>query len=204
MSETLSAAQVREQLIGAMGRDLGELFSLLADELTWLFWRWDQFVVLYATKPSRLEILNRSASLFFWIVQDTLWYDTLLAISRLAGPAATGAKQNLSVQRLPSLLKDDRLRNTVSALLEEVTEKAAFAIDWRNRHIAHRDLDLALKKTAKPLPDATRQSVDEVLDAMAAVLNAVSRHYLDSTTAYRFSPGPFGAETLLHVASPTA
>ena len=199
MSQTLTADEVRTKNIAAMGGELGELYSILSNELTWLFWRWSQFVALYSAKPSRLDILNAAAPFFFYVIQDTLWYDTILGITRLAGPAATGGKQNLSVHRLPDLIADPTLGQEVQSLLDGLSSVAAFATDWRNRHIAHRDLDVALGRSAKPLPAATKKGIDTALDKLADVLNAVDRHYFSSTTSYRLSPTTGDAEGLLYV-----
>jgi hypothetical protein len=182
-----------------MGPELGELFTLLSDELTWLFWRWDQYVKLYGERPSRLEILNASAPFFFALIQDTLWYETLLGIARIAGPEATGGKQNLSVRRIPPLINDRDLREKVEQLLGTALNACEFAIDWRNRHIAHRDLELSLGRAARPLPVASRERVNNALDSIAAVLNRLESHYFNSTVAYRSSPMTGDAEALLYV-----
>jgi hypothetical protein len=182
-----------------MGAELGELYTELSQELTWQYWRWRQFVALYAGSEARIEILNSAAPFFFWIAQETLWHDALLGLSRIGGPAATGKKQNLSVHQLPGLIADPELQQRVSSLLADVSEAVAFAMDWRNRHIAHRDLDLSLGRAAKPLADASRRQVDDALDTLARVLNTVQRYYLQSETGYRFSPGSRDAEDLLYV-----
>lgn len=90
MSEIQSAEQARMRYVEALGCDLGELVYLLSNELCLLFWRWKQYVSLYATKPSRLDIINQSAPFFFWIVQETLWDYILLSIARLADTPETG------------------------------------------------------------------------------------------------------------------
>ena len=199
MANSLSGEQVRERNIVAMGSELGELFTLLSTELTWLYWRWTQYVQLYADKPSRLEILNASAPTFFWIIQQTLWLETILGISRLAGPEATGKKQNLSVRRLLPLIADAGVRTDGQRLLVEVTSNSAFAMDWRNRHIAHRDLDLSLGRHVSALAPASKEGVDAALDSLAALLNRIERHHLNSTTAYRHSSITEDAENLLYV-----
>ena len=192
MANSFSAEEVRERNIKAMGKDLGELFTELSNELTWLFWRWSQFEKLFGNEKSRIDVLNSTSPMFFGIVQDALWLDTLLGISRLAGPASTGhgkrEKQNLSVRRIPDLLVDVTLQAEVSQLIGDVVRDAEFAMDWRNRHIAHRDLDLSLGHPASPLAPASRQAVNGALDSLAGVLNRLDLHYFDSETGYRSSP----------------
>lgn len=66
-------------------------------------------------------------------------------------PEATGKEQNLSVRRFPPLIDDATLRAEAETLLREVIASARFAMDWRNLHIAHRDLGLPLGQQATPL-----------------------------------------------------
>lgn len=184
MPDSLSPDRVLAKNIAAMGTELGEIFTQLSQELTLAYWRWTQYTKLFGDNASRLEILNASAPDFFWIVQDVLWNETLLGISRIGGPAETGTKQNLSVLRVAALITDLKLRSDVEQLAVLVTDTGAFAIDWRNRHIAHRDLNLALGRQVKPLAGVSRNEVDAALHAMADLMNRVERHYGQSTTAY--------------------
>lgn len=184
-----------------MGQELGEVFTELSNQLAWQFWRWSQFEKLFGSEEARVTVLNSTAPMFFGIAQDLLWMDTLLGVSRLAGPAATGRgkgeKQNLSICRIPVLLTDATLRADVSKLIADVVRDSGFAMDWRNRHIAHRDLDLSLGRPASALPPASRLAVNTALDGIADVLNRLSLHYFDSTTGYRSSPLNADAEDLL-------
>ncbi|WP_408068516.1 AbiU2 domain-containing protein [Vineibacter terrae] len=49
----------------------------------WLHVKWEEYVELYGKRQSRVDLLNEAAPLFFRIVQDALWADTLLHIARL-------------------------------------------------------------------------------------------------------------------------
>jgi hypothetical protein len=69
----------------------------------------------------------------------------------------------------------------------------------RGSNCAHRDLDVALMRNAKPLTPASREKVKNALDRLADVLNAVSHKYFDSESVFSGSWYPGGAEALLHV-----
>lgn len=187
----------------AMGAPLGQLYSVLATELTWQFLRWGQFEQLFGDKPARVDLLNESAPLFFHVVQDVLWHDTVLGITRLVGPATTGVgrntKQNLSIRQLPAFISDEILRVELEALIQDSVQRAQFAFDWRNRFIAHRDLEIALSRHARPLASSTRLAVNNALDSIADVLNRVDVHYFDATRGYRHTFAYTGAESLLCV-----
>lgn len=190
--------EVRADYIEKMGPELGELFDAISSELTWLHWRWQQYRILFGDKPSRIEILNESASFFFRIIHDVLFEDTLLAIARLCGPSKSAGNQNLSIERFSSLLSDMNLRNQVQKLVEQARAAAAFAIEWRNRRIAHHDLDLSFGKTTRMLPIATREKVEQCLSALREVVNYIEGAFCNATTCYSFSPSGWDAKALLH------
>lgn len=56
-----------------------------------------------------------------------------------------------------------------------------------------------MQQGAKPLELASRLKVAEALKALAAVLNAVSLHYLESTTLFDLGTEGGGAMSLLYV-----
>jgi hypothetical protein len=76
---------------------------------------------------------------------------------------------------------------------------AAFAIDWRNRHLAHRDLDLALDRKAKPLASASRAEVEAALASLRDTMNFLENRVHRVTTAYAHSPLTGDADQLLYV-----
>jgi hypothetical protein len=194
-----SADETRQLAINAMGETLGRFYHALWNELAWLYLKWGEYVVLFGTKPSRIGLINRAAGEFFRIIQDGLWEDTLLHIARLTDSPRSAGKDNLSIRGLPSLIANLDRRQVVQLSLDEALTKSEFARDWRNRHIAHKDLRLALADGAEPLKPASRAAVREALGALADVLNAVSGMYLNSTTAFEGLGARRGAEALLYV-----
>jgi hypothetical protein len=182
-----------------MGADLGELFTELSDELTWMFLRWRQFEILYVEKESHLDILNKAAPFFFWLIQRTLWEDTVLGIARLAGPPRSAGKDNLAIRRIPGLVTDPTLRDGLTKRMDSIEAKTKFAMDWRNRHIAHRDLALALDRAATPLATATAADVNGALDEMAATLNDINAHLFNSETGFRYASSIWDAANLIFV-----
>ena len=200
MSNYKSSEEVREEHLSKMGPELGAVFYELSNGVTGLHIKWKQYVELYGTKPERIELLNEAASLFFSVVQQVLWDDTLLHLTRLTDPPRSFGKPNLTLRLLPPLIDNDIVRSTVEALINDACKRTGFARDWRNRRIAHSDLQLALEEKARPLEHASRQQVREALAAVDAVLNSVSEHFFDFTTRFdlvSYSQGDAGS--LLYV-----
>ena len=167
--------------------ELAELYKPLWQEVAALFAKWKAFVRLFGTNDADLDVLNRAAGGFFALFQDVLVGDLILGVGRLTDATGTGQKANLSLDALgPAIdpIQYASLRFDVEAKFVEACQKAAFARAWRNRRIAHLDLKTALGSHADPLPAYTRAEVQEALDAIAAVLNAIPAHFGQGVTAF--------------------
>ena len=191
MSRYLSADEVKNEQITAMGPALGEEFHALYEELFWLCEKWREYQGLFGTSEKRIDLLNEAAPAFFVYLQNTLWEDALLHLSRLTGPPRTMGRDNLTIRRLPDLITDAGLQQHVAALVDTAVAKSAFAHDWRNRHIAHRDLPLALARATPGLAFASRLQVQDSITAVGDVLNAIHTHYLHFEVLFEL-PGAQG------------
>jgi AbiU2 len=180
-----------------MGDELGKVYSALWQEVAWVHAKWSDFVTLFGTKASRVDLLNAAAPAFCRLAQDSIWENVLLHIARLTDPPATAKKQNLTIQRLPPLIDRTNSRSLVDSKVRDALTTCSFARDWRNRHIAHSDLDLKVSATARPLEFASRQSVKLALTTLSDVLNCVATEYQDSTSRFEALDGD--ALTLLYV-----
>ncbi len=185
-----------------MGETLGIQYTQLWQETAQLNIMWKEFIELFGTKPSSFELLNRSAGAFFRMVQDGIWEAIVLHIARLTEPPQSpGGKdrQNLTLHNLPALIPDPKLKDEVKLLCDEATANTKFARDWRNRRIAHRDLDLALGGKARPLPPVPIKHVNDALESFSKIMNAIALPYVDSATSFGHSIRLHGAEELLYL-----
>ena len=190
--------QIRDSHINAMGPELGPIFHQLFHECAWLHMKWSEFRALYATSETRIALLNRAAGGFFRIVQIVMREGILLHLARLTDPPSSGGKPNLTLRRLPPLVEDASARLEVQQLVDEAVAACAFAKQWRNRHIAHRDLDLHLGTGADPLPVAEERSVDLAVTAVSASIEWFYANYLDSGLSFLLLSRPSDAESLLY------
>jgi hypothetical protein len=186
------------QYVAHMGERLGKRYDELGKDLAWLNVKWAQYTELFGSKSERVALLNETAPLFFRIVQDTLLEDVLLHIARLTEHSRTkGRNEKLTIHTLPAFV-DPRIRNRVSYAVKIAQQKATTCLDWRHRHIAHRNVALALKE-AKPLGPITLQYVRDALAAIAEVLNEVHKHYVESGIGFVTPDRAGGAVELLYV-----
>jgi HEPN superfamily AbiU2-like protein len=200
MSEHLTPDQVRQNYITKMGKELGGQFNRIYNECAWLHLKWGDYVALFGTSQSRLGILNASAPGFFRLLNDSLWNDLLLHLCTLTDDPEVGRRkrQTLTIRRFSKLV-DPAIQKNIKRLVSDAVKKCEFARDWRDRHIAHRDLRLALGEGATHLTPASRQNVIDAIRAIVAVLDAVEQHYCKTQTAYEHVSHLGDAVALLHV-----
>ena len=198
MGGYFSDEEARLKHIMNLGDDLGSVYHELCGEVAWLYIKWEEYVQLFGKAPSRVDLLNSAAPLFFRIVQDSLWEDVLLHIARLTDPPRSAGKDNLTVQRLSGLVNQE-MEGIISKQVKEAIASADFCRDWRNRRIAHRDLKLTVDEQADQLKPATRAKVRTALDNIVKVLNSVSEHYMKSTIGFDLVREPGGSEDLLYI-----
>lgn len=199
MAEEKSSEQVKAERIETLGPKLGPVFHALSDDLAWLQVKWAEYRELFGTSSERIGLLNSAAASFFGNLEVTLWEDILLHLARLTDRKEIRGKHNLTIQALPELCEDPNLRSKVSQLVNEALAAAAFLRDWRNRHIGHRDLALALDSTAKPLPPASGADVSAALAALHRIFNEISERLFNATLADDVITPATGAEALLYV-----
>jgi hypothetical protein len=199
MADETAVDEVRDGYIQCMGQDLGSVFHALWEEVAWIHVKWREYCELFGTRPSRIDLLNEAAPLFFRIAQDALFEDILLHIARLTDPPESCGKKNLTIRSLGSFLERSEISQELDTLLKVALEKADFCRDWRNRYIGHRDFKLALEQGAEALKPASRQKVKAVLVALAQVLNCVHIHYMQSETVFDRGNNPGGALELLYL-----
>jgi AbiU2 len=181
----ISAEEILEQCTRCMGADLGCIYYALRNDVIRLQMKWNQYRLLYAASPQQIELLNQAAGHFFGLIQEIMLEDVVLHLARLSDRERTAGRDNLSLQRLPALVLDGKLASEVAELTKRALNACKFTRDWRNRHLAHRDLNLALASSVDPLPGVSRAEIETALVSIRSVLNRISKHYMDSETAYQ-------------------
>ena len=175
MSEALKR-EYQEKL----GEDFGTvLYEVRNDWLTGLV-RLKEYRVLFSDHDA-LKLLNAAGGAFMWDVQQILWRDLLLHVTRLTDPATMGRHENLSVQALPPFCQRPQLQAEypelhaeVQALVDTAVAGAAAPRDWRNRRISHADRGLAIDPDAESLAPTSLRQVQVALDAVHAVIHTIA------------------------------
>lgn len=197
MSNREEVDVAKKEYIGCMGEPLGRLFYALVNEVEWLYIKWKEYIFLYGAEQSYIDLLNKAAPLFFRVVQDLLVESIFLHITRLTDPPKSAGKDNLTIQKIPPLVSDQRLTGIIQSKIGVALQRSVFCRDWRNRHIAHQDLQLVIGEGINPLQPVDQKMVQEALDAIADVLNTVILHYNRSEIGFGVMHINGGGESLL-------
>jgi hypothetical protein len=191
-----SAEEVLAKHVRDMGDDLGRVYNVLWNELSWLHMKWNLFRQLYAKSPERVEILKRSGGHFFGVLRRTLADEVMLHLGRMMDPEMTGGRENLTLRRLPSLVPA-ALKGELEGLVAAAMKACESVRLWRNRRIAHTDLEWAL--ASDPLPGVTFAQLEAAIGSLRAVLNRVEHHYWQGPTMYDGVITPVGdADSLVY------
>ncbi len=199
MPRSMNSSEVKQEHLSKLGPILGTHYNALYNEVAWLHVRWKQYKDLFGTSPSRIAILNQAAGLFFRFVQDGLWEDTLLHLTRLTDPPKSMGKENLTLQALPPLIKDTEFHEEIIGLVKAAVNATEFARDWRNRTLAHTDLKLAIQLGAEPLAPASRKSVADAINAVSRVIQRLSEYHFKSDLLFDVITPADDAVSLLYV-----
>jgi hypothetical protein len=76
--------------------------------------------------------------------------------------------------------------------MQEVENHCKSFRDWRNRRGAHRDLDTALNRHARPLPPASRQMIEDALQRISDLMNALLGYFANGAQKYFYGLDPLG------------
>ena len=170
-----------------MPATVDEVFQELNTEITWLHARWIMYRQLFAHSLQRIDLLNECASTFFYTIQDVLLGDVQIALSKLTDPPTTFGHDNLSLEQLQRRVEahgEAGLQPTLRQILDDLNQKCLPFRTWRNRRLAHLDLTTAMRSTLNPLPDISRQMIEEALELVRKYMNTIQTFYLQSETAY--------------------
>jgi hypothetical protein len=192
--------EVKSEYIEKMGEALGAQCYALWQEFIWLAMKWGEYEALYGGGSKRVDLLNEAAPAFFWMVEKVLWEDLLLHISRLTDRSETCGNSNLTLQNLPGLVVDPAIKSNLEELVITALNKTKFSRDWRNRRLAHYDLDLRINNgSARPLAPADTAQVREAMHAIREVLTGLDKHYLGTEALFVGSITRRGAFDLIPI-----
>jgi hypothetical protein len=91
-------------------------FAAIDRSVQQVFARWEIYTQLFDSGEANVALLNASGSYVFFLLQRLLLDDTILALSRLTDPPATGKKENASIKHLVALVQPSLTSPDASAV----------------------------------------------------------------------------------------
>jgi hypothetical protein len=142
-------------------KNLTDLFSSLCGEVCLIREQWQMYETLYG-QEANCNLLNKSAPMFFWMV-DYLFIDNfILALCRLGDSAEqrirTDIVKNFTFRQLLSQLEQEpkshaSLIQSLTPLLADYQTKCEALRAQRNKRVSHTDYDTKMAPNKNPLPD---------------------------------------------------
>lgn len=178
----------------------GSLWKHVYDEVIMVHAYWSEFNDLYASSAQNVELIQRTAGFFFYVVQDALATDIQLTLSKLSDPSHTGGHTNASIDAICSDLSSHcdcasalRLEN-----LRSIFHSACGNLrTLRNKLIAHSDRRIAERQVTQP-SQATLGEVRAAIGALGEVVNEAEKILrLNVTDFVNMDRPPLSAKKLL-------
>ena len=139
------------------------VYEALRNEVTQLHGYWKLYGQLF-TDETRNAILKDAADSAFGILQDALARCIEISIGRLLDSEGNQAQENLTLRRLPALLRarhHGEMAIDAESRIVALRKHAADIIKRRHKRTAHSDLGVALGKVSTDR--VTWESVDEAV-----------------------------------------
>lgn len=169
-----------------MNEEVKELAHELNRKISRLHLILEQCRQLYSNTET-ISILNKTAGLFFNIVQSQFVDALLLGICRLTDNEKIGRNKNVSINSICLLIQDDQFKEEVSILCKQAVLESKFARDHRNKRISHSDQDYYKTRESSPLDTATFAKIENSLKTIGAVIGLVFSRLLKTTIVYKLT-----------------
>ena len=196
---------IKQEYKEKLGEEFGTVFYEIWNDWASGLVRLKEYRVLFSDQET-VKLLNAAGGAFMWDIQQILWQDLLLHVTRLTDPAKMGRRENLSVQALPPFCERPELQAeypelhaTVQGLVRMAITAAENPRDWRNRRISHTDRELAIDPEAESLAPTSLGQVQAALDAVHAVIQAIANGVLKHDIGNDVIGQPRAGEFLAHL-----
>ena len=173
--------------------DIREIYMWLCQDVASLQNKWSFYMELFGSQENT-ALLSDLAQSSFNIIEESLRGDLTMSICRLSDLPQSMGKDNLSLAILAQ--RCDKIDNVVE-LLKDFLHACEPVRRYRNRRVAHNDLNTSIKSRDNPLPGIGRGQIDGILLLASKILNIIYQHFVNEELFFR----PFvigGANVLIY------
>ena len=168
---------LHEAFRSIFGEEDGKYFDELFAEVGFALANWTMLEFIHELSDEESRAFQRSGPGFFAMAQTSMFYDVIMTICRLTDPVQSGRKKantNLSIQYLKVLGQEGDWPEHLTRLIGEATNSAKPIRRFRDKHLAHRDLQ-SLRSGKRY--SVTAGQCGEALEKIMLVLNELCRTY---------------------------
>jgi len=186
---------LKQEVIAYYNSEKLNLFWSLHEEVLYLFYRWKIYRQLFDSGDENLDLLNRSGSNVFALLQVLTEENVFLTLSRLTDPAKSMGHNNLSLVYLLEKLEPTltpELKKNLWARLDSLKKRTHSIRNHRNKRIAHLDLNYAQK--VEPLPSVDRADLADSMELLESIMRDLHLALSNADTRYKDPPIAYGCD----------
>lgn len=134
---------------------------------------WNEFIVIYGCKDN-LQLVNATAPTFFRIVEDALWQEVNLEISRLTDRLKIAGDYTDSLRYLVHLIRLKGMKSEADILDKELDNTISHCRpirDRRDQFLAHSDLN---PENAPFIPLSEKDNTDNALSEIVKFMDSLT------------------------------
>ena len=174
--------------------EIERIYNPLNNEILTLHGEWKIFRQLYVTKDikkidPKIELLRKTAKVFFRYVKELLGRDIILRIACLTDKAQMGKDKNLSLNRLIEIIDAKRyakLHTEISTLVNELDNETKAIRKIRHKTIAHFD-EAGILEGGLPFNQITTTVIDNIIKKLGEIVFQFEDEFSDNPNEnYKF------------------
>lgn len=176
-----------------------EQFEDLTNQVINLHIKWRFYLDLFDNKDAE-EVMNDRLPGAFRVIEESVRYDLIITLYRLADEAGRGRRTNLTLRSLLDQVREhafEEFFTDCERQLDALDAHLAPLKERRNRTVGHNDRETALG-TRNVLP-LSREHIEGSVAAIAAFMNRIAVHFDVPPTAYEYSHPLGGGQELIEV-----
>jgi len=170
-----------------MDEEFKALLQVIDEDVVQLCGKWKIYNQLFGSGQDNIELLNKSGSNVFSMLQILILDNVFLTLSKLTDPKKQGGHENTSISNLLKQLScsmDDELFVKLETQLEELKTVCKNIRTHRNKSIAHSDISRVHKASTEFLPQITYGEIEDALKILREMMQDITVLLFGGSSGY--------------------